>query len=110
MIEIGLLNYAERLEEINVAASREYALEHSMRKMKEEWLNIEFECSPYRDSRVSILTSLDEIQVLLDDHLIKAQTMNGSIYIKPIEEEMDEWVKKLSSMRQILDLWISVSI
>lgn len=109
MIEIGLLNYIEKLEEISVIASREYSLEHNLRKMKEEWLNIEFECSPYRDSGVSILTSLDDIQVMLDDHILKAQTMHGSVYIKPFEAEMDAWEKKLILMQEILDLWISVS-
>lgn len=108
MIEIGLLNYTEKLEEISVTASREYSLEHNLRKMKEEWLTIEFECSPYRDSGVSILTSLDDIQVMLDDHILKAQTMHGSVYIKPFEEEMDIWEKKLILMQEILDLWISV--
>lgn len=109
MIEIGLLNHIEKLEEISVNASREYSLEHNLRKMKEEWLTIEFECSPYRDSGVSILTSLDDIQVMLDDHILKAQTMHGSVYIKPFEEEMDAWEKKLILMQEILDLWISVS-
>ncbi|XP_022171452.1 dynein heavy chain 3, axonemal-like isoform X1 [Myzus persicae] len=108
MIEIGLLNYIEKLEEISVIASREYSLEQNLRKMKEEWLTIEFECSPYRDSGVSILTALDDIQVMLDDHILKAQTMHGSVYIKPFEEEMDTWEKKLILMQEILDLWISV--
>jgi len=110
MIEIGLLNYIEKLEEISVIASREYSLEQNLRKMKEEWLTIEFECTPYRDSGVSILTALDDIQVMLDDHILKAQTMHGSVYIKPFEEEMDTWEKKLILMQEILDLWISVSM
>ncbi|VVC42221.1 Dynein heavy chain, coiled coil stalk,P-loop containing nucleoside triphosphate hydrolase,Dynein heavy [Cinara cedri] len=108
MIEIGLPNYIEKLEEISMTASREYSLEHSLQKMKEEWLTIEFECSPYRDSGVSILTSLDDIQVMLDDHILKAQTMHGSVYIKPFEVEMDTWERKLILMQEILDLWISV--
>ncbi|XP_050529641.1 dynein axonemal heavy chain 3 isoform X2 [Daktulosphaira vitifoliae] len=108
MIEIGLTNHIERLEEINTTASREFTLEHNLRKMKEEWLNIEFECTPYRDSGVCILTSLDDIQVMLDDHILKAQTMHGSAYIKPFEADMDDWEKKLVLMQEILDLWIGV--
>ncbi|CAI6363283.1 unnamed protein product [Macrosiphum euphorbiae] len=108
MIDIGLLDYIEKLEEISVIATREYSLEQNLRKMKEEWIPIEFECSPYRDTGVSILTALDDIQVMLDDHILKAQTMHGSVYIKPFEEEMDIWEKKLILMQEILDLWISV--
>ncbi|XP_050428284.1 dynein axonemal heavy chain 3-like [Adelges cooleyi] len=108
MIELGLIDHIESLEEISTTASREYSLEHNLRKMKEEWLHVEFECTPYRDSGVSVLTSLDDVQVMLDDHILKAQTMHGSVYIKPFEAEMDRWEKKLITMQEILDLWVKV--
>ena len=41
------------------------------------------------------------IQVMLDDHILKAQTMHSSAYIKPFEEEMKEWEDKLISMQAI---------
>ena len=39
------------------------------------------------------------VQVMLDDHILKAQTMHSSAYIKPFEEEMKEWEDKLISMQ-----------
>ena len=36
---------------------------------------------------------------MLDDHILKAQTMHSSAYIKPFEEEMKEWEDKLISMQ-----------
>lgn len=110
MIDFGLLNYVDKLEEISGNAAREFSLENNLRKMKEDWANIEFECTPYRDSGVSILTSLDDIQVMLDEHTAKAQAMHGSIYIRHFEDEMDAWEKKLLSMQEILEIWVSVSI
>jgi len=57
---------------------------------------------------VAILSAVDDIQVLLDDHILKAQTMRGSPYVKAFEQEMMAWEEKLISMQDILDAWITV--
>lgn len=48
MIEAGLPKFAAQLEEISAAATKEYALERNLFKMKEEWKDICFECVLYR--------------------------------------------------------------
>lgn len=47
---------------------------------------------------------------MLDDHILKAQTMRGSPYIKPFEAEMQQWEEKLIMMQDILEQWLIVSI
>lgn len=44
------LKYLNRVEELSVTVSKEYALEKAMTKMKEEWQDIEFEFKPYRET------------------------------------------------------------
>lgn len=62
MIEAGLPKFATQLEEMSAAATKEYALEQNLKKMKEEWIDIVFECVPYRETGVHILTAVDDIQ------------------------------------------------
>lgn len=48
MIEAGLPKFTTQLEDISASATKEYELEKNLRKMKEEWADIEFDLILYR--------------------------------------------------------------
>lgn len=81
------MDYVAKFEAIAEAATKEGTLEKSLERMHRDWEEISFTVNPYRDTGTYVIASVDEIQILLDDHLIKTQTMKNSLYIKPFEKE-----------------------
>lgn len=88
VIDYGLDDYIDKFEAISEAATKENNLEKNLNKMIFEWKDMELTILVYKDTGTYILSAVDDIQVLLDDHLIKTQTMKNSPYIKPFEAQI----------------------
>lgn len=54
MVEAGLQKFATQIDEISGSATKEYALEKNLAKMKEEWQDICFEVIPYRYDAIEV--------------------------------------------------------
>ncbi|XP_039627270.1 dynein heavy chain 12, axonemal [Polypterus senegalus] len=108
VLKYNLGPYLDKFEQISAAASKEFSLEKAMHVMMEVWVNVYFNTSPYRESGVSILSAVDEIQSILDDQIVKTQTMRGSPFIKPFEAEIKEWEERLIRIQETIDEWLKV--
>uniref|UniRef100_A0A4W6E1J2 Dynein axonemal heavy chain 12 n=1 Tax=Lates calcarifer TaxID=8187 RepID=A0A4W6E1J2_LATCA len=105
VLKQNLTPYLEEFESISAAASKEFSLEKAMQTMMHIWDGVSFHHQPYRETGVSILTALDEIQTMLDDQIVKTQTMRGSPFIKPFENEIKE---RLLRIQETIDEWLKV--
>ncbi|KAA8590936.1 hypothetical protein FQN60_001879 [Etheostoma spectabile] len=108
VLKLNLAPYLEQFESLSAAASKEFSLEKAMQTMMHIWDGISFHHQPYRETGVSILTTLDEIQTMLDDQIVKTQTMRGSPFIKPFEKEIKVWEERLLRIQETIDEWLKV--
>ena len=93
---------------ISGGASKEFSLEKAMDRMENDWVPVVFNTAPYRDSGLRILSGVDDIQAMLDDHLVKTQTMRGSPFIKPFTARIKEWERVLVMCQEIIDGWLKM--
>uniref|UniRef100_A0A2K5C563 Dynein axonemal heavy chain 12 n=1 Tax=Aotus nancymaae TaxID=37293 RepID=A0A2K5C563_AOTNA len=108
VLKLNLTPYLEQFEVISAGASKEFSLEKAMHTMMGTWDDIAFHISLYRDTGVCILSSVDEIQAILDDQIVKTQTMRGSPFIRPFENEIKAWEDRLIRIQETIDEWLKV--
>uniref|UniRef100_A0A8C3DXB0 Dynein axonemal heavy chain 12 n=1 Tax=Corvus moneduloides TaxID=1196302 RepID=A0A8C3DXB0_CORMO len=105
VLKQNLSSYLEQFTAISVA---EFSLEKAMHTMMETWDSISFNTNVYRETGIHILSSVDDIQALLDDQIMKTQTMRGSPFIKPFDKEIREWERRLIQIQENIDDWLKV--
>ena len=77
----GLPQFLPQIEEVSENASKEYSLERTLDKMQAEWSGVKFDYMAWRSTGTYILRALDDIQMLLDDQVVKTQAMRASPYV-----------------------------
>lgn len=48
------------------------------------------------------------MQALLDDHILKSQSMRGSPFIAALGKKATDWEEKLINMQDVMDIWVQV--
>jgi len=109
MLKMDIGEYSDKLEEISSVAAKEYKMETALDKMEAEWKPIQFPIKEYRETGTYVLQGLDETQQILDDQIVKTQTMAGSAIAKAaFGPRVMGWEKKLTLLQDIIDVWLKV--
>ena len=88
ILEMNLDDHIGEFEGISEAATKESTLEKTMQKMEKDWVDMCFTINPYKDTGTYVVSAVDDVQLILDDHIMKTMTMKNSPYIKPFEEQI----------------------
>jgi dynein heavy chain len=110
LLDIGILDHIETVENISAVAQKQFSLKSTLAGMKAEWKPMEFETMPYKETGTYLMKGVDDIQVLLDDHIVKTQAVRGSPFVKPIEKEVKDWEAKLIYIQDLLEQWLNSAI
>ena len=89
--------------EIGERASKEFQIETMLTDMETKWQQINFQILAYKNSH--IIRGYDEIQIILDEHIVNTQAMQFSPFTKPFEEKIIEWNNTLKTMSDVLEEW-----
>ena len=101
---------ADELVEISTQANREFANQHLLDEMEGEWSDVNLRLKEWSDTKTYVIQgeTVDELETLLEDHIIKTQTMKGSSSAKVFESRINNWERDLLTIRDCLSVWIKV--
>lgn len=94
------------ITEIAERASREMTIEKTLDALEAEWSAKEFNLMRYRD--IYLLTHAEDLQLQVDDNIMKVQTLRSSPYIAPFRDKVMNWEKNLRQITDLLNEWVRV--
>ena len=107
LVDVNIAQYWPSIEGICVQAAKEYNIEQSLYSMIAEWDEVDLELMAYKSSGTFVLRGVDDVFTLMDDHIVKVDTMLGSRYIKPIIGQCKKWRAKLLYAQNVFDAWLA---
>jgi dynein heavy chain len=104
----GLLQRISEVQELSEIADQEYKIERALGKLKDSWQRVVLKTEPRRNTIA--LRETDTIQTLLDDSLLKCQTMLTSPYASALLNELSPWEERLEKMNTLLSDWLRCQV
>lgn len=63
--------------------------------MQADWVGVKLQAEAWRSTGTTVLCATDDLQALLDDHVMQMKAVRASPFIRPIEERCRAWEAKL---------------
>ena len=106
----GETDKVELLSMVSEQARKEWSIEKNLKTMREIWQPVMYQTTVYKETGTYVLQGqgVEEVQLLLDDHTIKTQTMRSSPYAAPLAASLKAWEDFLTFTASLLEEWLSM--
>ena len=91
----------EKVQKVTDRAMKEFAIEKTLNDMLAAWSECEFEVLDYRSTGTGVIKISEEVNSLLDDHIVLTQQFSFSPYKGPFEERIMDWERKLRLVQEV---------
>ena len=108
LVKLGVMEILDDIAEVSEIATKERQLESQVNKMRDEWKSVRFDLEDFRDSGTVILTGVQPIWDLLDEHIQKTMIIASSPYAKFFLSDVIYWKQHLVKVQEILEEWSRV--
>ncbi|TMW64711.1 hypothetical protein Poli38472_011591 [Pythium oligandrum] len=119
LLENGAFDHLARIVEISENATMEAEVAKSLRRIETEWQDVCFKFKPPKEQTgrrtskftngvssdmVLLKSSVDEIKVLVEDHLLRLQTLQCLRHAATFAMEISSWLRFLHEVHEVADL------
>ncbi|XP_052234681.1 dynein axonemal heavy chain 2-like isoform X14 [Dreissena polymorpha] len=106
IIEFGFDQYAESINEVSGAATKELAIEQALDAITQTWNITELDIAPYKGCFK--VRSTDDVFAALEDNQVQLSTMKASRFVKAFEQDVDRWERTLSHILEVVEMLLTV--
>jgi len=110
LLGCGLLKVAEEVEELTAGAVKEAQVETKLASIDADWAEVTFAFQPYKNRGEVCLAVAPTAELIekLEDSQMALGSMATNRYSAPFKEEVHEWIAKLSTVGEIIEMWLVV--
>ena len=100
----------EKVQKVCSRAMKEFAIEKALDEMAAGWEPLNFDVVAYRATGTSVVKVSEEVNSLLDDHIVLTQQFSFSPYKGPFEERISQWEAKLRMVQEVISEWLACQV
>jgi len=107
-LELKLHEHTDTISKTSSIAAKEFQIETTLDKMESDWADVYLDCRAYKETGTFVLSGVDKIMAILDEHITMTQAIQFSSFKGPFVERIDIFDKKLLLTSEVIEEWIGV--